>query len=95
MAKKKLNKKTRQLALLGGLVAVIVGVLIYIVGGGPAVDLGTSYRGRTVDTDIDTDVFEHPTFRTLESPVSLPLVIGAKGRDNPFEPIAGSTGESQ
>jgi len=81
----RLTKSQKQLALLGGIVAVIV-VVLGIFFFSPETFTEAPYQPKTVDTNIPTDVLEHPEYRRLQLPVDLPLVPGRMGRENPFEP---------
>lgn len=85
----KMSKTTRQLIILGVIVGLIVGVLIWVVGGGSGEIVGVTYRGRAVSTEIDASIFEHPVYKKLQSPVRLPVIAGATGRENPFQPFNG------
>lgn len=83
--KKKMTKSQMQLVILGVLVATIIGVLIFFVSSGPSLNQ-VSYEVKKIDTDLSGDVFDHPEYSKLNSPVSLPVTSGPTGRDNPFEP---------
>lgn len=84
----KLTKTQKQFILLGALLATILIVVIWVSGGGGGGEavMGT-YVPKTVSTRLSEDVFTHPEFSKLKSPVSLPLSPGTAGRDNPFDPI--------
>lgn len=84
-AKKKISKSQIQLMLFGVLVAAIIGVLIFFVSSGPQLTQEV-YETKTIDTNLSGEVFEHPEYKRLKSPVTLPVTAGPTGRDNPFEP---------
>lgn len=83
-----MTKDQKQLAMLGGLVAAIVIVLVVFVlkPGGPAAPEEGAFAPRAVETRVPDGVLKHPEYRKLSSPVELPLKPGQTGRDNPFEP---------
>lgn len=82
----KLSKTKKQLIMLGGLVALILGVIIWMSVGSGSGDqaLEDVYTTKTVTKDISLDIFESPEYKKLQSPISLPLTPGSAGRDNPF-----------
>jgi len=85
---KKLTKTQKQFMMLGGLVAVIIGVIIWVSVGGGGGELGVKeYKAKTISTKLADDVFENPEFKKLQSPVTLPLTPGVAGRENPFKPF--------
>jgi len=84
-AKKKITKSQKQLMLLGVLVAMIIGVLIYFVSSGASLPREV-YEAKKIDTDLSGEVFDHPEYKKLRSPITLPVTAGPVGRENPFEP---------
>lgn len=70
--------------MLGGLVALIIGVIIWVSGGGGGDLPQAEYQAKAISTKIDDDIFESSEFKKLQNPVQLPLTPGVAGRDNPF-----------
>ncbi len=82
---KKMSKNQRQLIVLGALLAVIAGVLIfYFSRSQPSYE--EAYRQKELSTEIPKAIFEQAEYRRLTSPVELPLQPGPTGRPNPFIP---------
>lgn len=82
-----LTKTRKQFILLGGLLALIVIVVIWVATRDDAQFVPQAYQAKSISTDLVDDVFEHPEFKKLRNPVPLPLAPGLAGRENPFEPF--------
>lgn len=84
MAKKKSSKTQIQIGIIGALVAVIIGVIIFFASKGEKLVID-EYIPKKVNIDFSTEVFDNPEFETLAPLVKLPITPGQKGRSNPFE----------
>ena len=83
----KISKSQRDMIILGGVLAVTVGVLIWFFAKGSQTPQET-YQPKSVDTQIKRELFEMAEFRRLRQPVPLPLEPGAMGRSDPFSAYA-------
>jgi hypothetical protein len=83
----KLKKTQIEMAVLGALVAGLLGVLAYMFLKPEAETSLGGYQARKTPTDFSKAVFDNPEYYTLSTPVKLPLEPGPAGRPNPFEPF--------